>query len=64
MARVASFSPEPEKFDKYKSLRTHAREAAEYLTGLPYKQPKTQNLTGIQNLVVGLAGSLLTNGTL
>lgn len=40
MPRLASFSPEPEKFDKYKSLRSHAREAAEYLTGLPYKQPE------------------------
>ena len=39
MPRVASFSPEPEKFNKYKSLRHNAREAAEYLTGLPYKQP-------------------------
>jgi hypothetical protein len=41
MARVASFSSEPEKFDRYKSLRHNAREAAEYLTGLPYEQPKS-----------------------
>lgn len=40
MARVANFSSEPEKFDRYKSLRHNAREAAEYLTGLPYQQPK------------------------
>lgn len=39
MPRVASFSSEPEKFNRYKSLRRNAREAAEYLTGLPYKQP-------------------------
>lgn len=39
MPRVASFSQEPEKFNKYKSLRHNAREAAEYLTGLPYQQP-------------------------
>jgi hypothetical protein len=41
MARVASFSSEPEKFNGYKSLRHNAREAAEYLTGLPYEQPKS-----------------------
>jgi len=41
MARVASFSPEPEKFDRYNSLRHNAREAAEYLNGLPYEQPKS-----------------------
>jgi hypothetical protein len=40
MPRVASFSPEPDKFNQYKSLRHNAREAAEYLTGLPYEQPK------------------------
>jgi hypothetical protein len=40
MTRVSSFSPEPEKFNGYKSLRHNAREAAEYLTGLPYEQPK------------------------
>jgi len=44
MPRLASFSPEPEKFDKYKSLRSHAREAAEYLTGLPYRQPENPKL--------------------
>ena len=40
MPRVISFPPEPEKFNGYKSLRHNAREAAEYLTGLPYQQPK------------------------
>jgi hypothetical protein len=40
MPRVTSFPPEPEKFNQYKSLRHNAREAAEYLTGLPYEQPK------------------------
>jgi hypothetical protein len=40
MARVASFSSEPDRPNRYKSLRHNAREAAEYLTGLPYKQPK------------------------
>jgi hypothetical protein len=46
VARVANFPLEPEKFDKYKSLRTHAREAAEYLTGLPYKQPENPKFKG------------------
>ena len=40
MPRISSFEREPEKFNKYKHLRPNAREAAEYLTGLPYKQPK------------------------
>jgi hypothetical protein len=56
MARVASFSPEPEKFDKYKSLRTHAREAAEYLTGLPYKQPKNPKFDGYTKPGRGASG--------
>jgi hypothetical protein len=39
MSRVKSFTPEPPKSTKQKSLRHNAREAAEYLTGLPYMQP-------------------------
>jgi hypothetical protein len=56
MPRVSSFSPEPEKFDKYKSLRTHAREAAEYLTGLPYKQPKSPTFEGYNKPGRGVSG--------
>lgn len=39
MSRVKSFTPDPAKPTKQKSLRHNAREAAEYLTGLPYEQP-------------------------
>lgn len=56
MSRTASFSPEPEKFDKYKSLRTHAREAAEYLTGLPYKQPENPKFNGYTKPGRGASG--------
>ena len=56
MPRLASFSPEPEKFDKYKSLRSHAREAAEYLTGLPYKQPDDPSFKGYEKPGRGASG--------
>jgi len=56
MARIPSFSPEPEKFNKYKSLRTHAREAAEYLTGLPYKQPDDPSFKGYEKPGRGASG--------
>jgi hypothetical protein len=36
MPRNDSFWVNPDNQVKDKSLRTHAREAAEYLTGLPY----------------------------
>jgi len=54
--RLASFSSEPEKFDRYKSLRTHAREAAEYLTGLPYKQPENPAFNGYEKPGRGVSG--------
>ncbi len=56
MARVASFSPEPEKWNKYKSLRTHAREAAEYLTRQPYMAPKTPKFDGYKKPGRGASG--------
>lgn len=56
MSRVASFSPEPEKWDKYKSLRSHAREAAEYLNGQPYKQPKPPKFDGYKKPGRGVSG--------
>jgi hypothetical protein len=39
MSRVKVFTPDPAKPTKQRSLRHNAREAAEYLTGLPYEQP-------------------------
>jgi hypothetical protein len=36
MGRKASFNQKPKSAPAHKSLRLHAREAAEYLTGLPY----------------------------
>jgi hypothetical protein len=56
MSRVASFPQEPEKFNKYKSLRSHAREAAEYLTGLPYKQPENPKFEGYKKPGRGASG--------
>lgn len=41
MSRVNAFTPDPAKPTRQKSLRHNAREAAEYLTGLPYEQPKS-----------------------
>lgn len=39
MARKAIFKDKAQEPKVHKSLRTHAREAAEYLTGLPYLPP-------------------------
>ena len=36
MSRKGNFFPKPVEPKAYKSLRTHGREAAEYLTGLKY----------------------------
>lgn len=46
MSRVKSFTPDPSKPTKQKSLRHNAREAAEYLTGLPYEQPPAPDFHG------------------
>lgn len=56
MPRVSSFAAQPDKFNKHKSLRTHAREAAEYLTGLPYKQPKNPEFKGYSKPGRGVSG--------
>jgi hypothetical protein len=56
MPRLSSFSSNPEKFDKYKSLRSHAREAAEYLTGLPYQQPENPKFEGYTKPGRGASG--------
>jgi hypothetical protein len=56
VARAASFSREPDEVNKHKSLRTHAREAAEYLTGLPYKQPDNPAFKGYEKPGRGASG--------
>lgn len=56
MARLASFSPEPDKFDKYKNLRSHAREAATYLTGIPYQEKEAPKFRGYQKPGRGVSG--------
>jgi hypothetical protein len=56
MPRLASFPPEPEKFDKYKNLRSHAREAATYLTGIPYNEVKPGKFEGYKKPGRGVSG--------
>jgi hypothetical protein len=56
MARAANFPQNPDDVNKHKSLRTHAREAAEYLTGLPYKQPKSPTFEGYNKPGRGVSG--------
>lgn len=43
MARSKVFKDQPKSPARHKSLRLHAREAAEYLTGRPYLPPKVPN---------------------
>lgn len=43
MSRNKIFRNTPKDPTKHKSLRLHAREAAEYLTGRPYLPPKVRN---------------------
>lgn len=43
MSRKKIFLDRPIDQVKHKSLRTHAREAAEYLTGRKYTQPEPPN---------------------
>lgn len=56
MSRVANFFPEPEKFDRYKNLRNNAREAAEYLTGQKFQQPKETPFKGYTKPGRGASG--------
>ena len=44
MGRKATFTQKPKGALVHKSLRTHAREAAEYLTGLPYLPKVDKNV--------------------
>lgn len=43
MSRIKIFLDRPKERMVHKSLRTHAREAAEYLTGRKYVQPEPPN---------------------
>ena len=55
MGRKANFNPKPKSAPAHKSLRLYAREAAEYLTGLPYL-PKVDKSVPLRTPGRGVSG--------